>query len=705
MLAGSIQIANARNEIMGQVVVEMLHTKLQVFIDKNEWRNVKLLLRFLAVLQPIVEGEGIFNLFTLLLENAIEVQSAHLDKRIEFAEELYVAVLLALPFYVRSGGVIGGIDEQVANPELVSHAERLLELSRKFPTLRPENSLELLKPFVKRHDQDVPYEPREFVQLVRAALDKLEENKWNLSRHINILHMLRQMSDIEPLLGTQKKHSFPILNFSKEQALEKVQYAEKGYPRFFLQIYLPGAVETTPTPDTFEAVIFRDIATDVVTGMDFNRNEVTRQLTTLDLFFNDSAFAEPGMSIDKLELLEPGKSTWKVEDVALEAVLESMFKLPYALHKPAYYHAILIEACIMGPQEIAPVFGRAIRFLYGHLETLDVELIFRMLDWFSQHLSNFGFIWRWEEWKKFVGEDELAPKRVFIKELITKEVNLSYPARIKETLLEEFHTFVPDIPEEPLFKYLADEEGPYNELVQRLMNCFKQETKSEDKKEDKKEESEEMQVDKEESYESIMEEIKDKVTNETIGGSADDIETKLIDLLVTTICHMGNRSLSHVLNWITKCEQRLQKIVGDKFERQQDAIRAVMKYWTAQSHVGLTVIGFLQSHGIVSTLGILDYVLNHNQLLISSAGWECINESLAYRTSDAETLKDLVVKILASLSRKLEESSEDSGSWAKWWYNGLARVIARKYHKIVVEADELKELSNIKMYIEQAIEL
>jgi hypothetical protein len=58
---------------------------------------------------------------------------------------------------------------------------------------------------------------------------------------------------------------------------------------------------------------------------------------------------------------------------------------------------------------------------------------------------------------------------------------------------------------------------------------------------------------------------------------------------------------------------------------------------------------------------------------------------------------------LTSLSQKLEESSEDS--WAKWWYNGLARVIARKYHKIVVEADELKELSNIKMYIEQAIEL
>lgn len=75
-----------------------------------------------------------------------------------------------------------------------------------------------------------------------------------------------------------------------------------------------------------------------------------------------------------------------------------MFKLPVPEHKLVYYHSIITETCKLAPGSIAPSLGRAIRFLYKNLDFMDVELFHRFVDWFSHHLSNFDFRWKWAEW-------------------------------------------------------------------------------------------------------------------------------------------------------------------------------------------------------------------------------------------------------------------------------------------------------------------
>lgn len=82
------------------------------------------------------------------------------------------------------------------------------------------------------------------------------------------------------------------------------------------------------------------------------------------------------------------------------------FILPESPHKTIYYIALITELCKLSPQTVGPAVGKSIRRLYAYLaEGLDVEIGRRFAEWFSVHMSNFGFQWVWKEW--YVGFSRL----------------------------------------------------------------------------------------------------------------------------------------------------------------------------------------------------------------------------------------------------------------------------------------------------------
>jgi nuclear cap-binding protein subunit 1 len=54
----------------------------------------------------------------------------------------------------------------------------------------------------------------------------------------------------------------------------------------------------------------------------------------------------------------------------------------------------------LSPSTVAPAMGKSVRRVYGAMRTgrAEGEVIRRFADWFSVHLSNFGFQWGWKEW-------------------------------------------------------------------------------------------------------------------------------------------------------------------------------------------------------------------------------------------------------------------------------------------------------------------
>lgn len=194
-------------------------------------------------------------------------------------------------------------------------------------------------------------------------------------------------------LKDQTKHSFPAITIPNP-----VNNGPRAiFPEIYLSVYAEQNIETVPPTSDITSSLLRDVLSDTINILDYNRIAAARFLIDVDCYFSERTFVKRATPFDKLQDL-PGDKTWKPEDVAIDAVFSQLLQLPLPEHKLVYYHSVLTEACKIAPAAVAPSLGRAIRYLYRNVDAMDLSLSFRFLDWFSHHLSNFGFTWKWTEW-------------------------------------------------------------------------------------------------------------------------------------------------------------------------------------------------------------------------------------------------------------------------------------------------------------------
>jgi nuclear cap-binding protein subunit 1 len=170
------------------------------------------------------------------------------------------------------------------------------------------------------------------------------------------------------------------------------------FPEIFFSLYADQEIESVPPTSTVAASLVRDGLTDTINILDFNRNAAAKILTQMDNFWAPGVFARRETAFDKLRDFSADVSTWKPEDISVDAIFSQIFRLPASEHRLVYYHSLITELCKISPAAVAPSLGRAIRFLFRSLESMDMELSYRFMDWFAHHLSNFEFRWKWGEW-------------------------------------------------------------------------------------------------------------------------------------------------------------------------------------------------------------------------------------------------------------------------------------------------------------------
>lgn len=294
------------------------------------------------------------------------------------------------------------------------------------------------------------------IKLLQTQLQSEANSGWALSFLPRPWEFPPAESQQQEKLTNAPKHDLPP--FSIPETV--VAGPRPLFPEIHFSVYAKQDVQSVPDESTAASTLIRDALTDTINILHFNRNVTARHLIEVDCFFAPRTFAARATPFDRLRDIEPPKSTWKPEDVAVDAVFSQLFQLPNPEHKLVYYHSVLTEACKLAPAAIAPSLGRAIRFLYRNIHRLDTELIDRFLDWFSHHLSNFGFTWKWTEWVDDVFLPDLHPRKAFIKGAVDKEVRLSFAQRIKNTLPEQYQSLIgPEMEKEtPDFKFADDRE-------------------------------------------------------------------------------------------------------------------------------------------------------------------------------------------------------------------------------------------------------
>ncbi|KAK9249083.1 MIF4G like-domain-containing protein [Lipomyces tetrasporus] len=695
-LAASLQCVNSTENTRGAALLNYLVKRTQVYINSGDWNKVKLVLRFLIVLKPIISNfEVIFGFIGRLLEKAIELKRLS-ARRSALAEELYRVVLLSLPYLVVSD----------SSDETKEKSTALFERSKDYK-YSADKAGELLNPFV---DGEAPYKVSDSLELLQTQLISLVDENWDLP-------LLYDYSNIIPA-SEIVKHSIEEFQLPVELPTSNPSQS----PEVFLKFYINQQVETTPPVDRIESTIFRDLLTDTLINLNFNRHEVARQLTWFDNFLRPGLFAPREMSLEKLSQAKPGSSTWKPEDIAVEAVLAGLFRLPRSCLKPVYFHSVLIEACILAPHAIAPVFGRAIRFLYNQLEHLDVQVIYLYADWFSHHLSNFGFTWKWREWTEDLNLNELHPKRVFIRELICKELRLSFPQRITETLPDELTEFASEGDDVPPFKFALPDEQ-YSEQSRLILQNIRDRKAPDD-------------------YEEVFEEIKKK--SEELNDKA-DADAMVCEIFITAIVHLGARSLSHVESWIERSLSVLKSVCPERdAERQRQVVKIIFNYWKDQPGTAVQVVKKMMNRKVITPLSVVEWVLIDSVVDSLSRGysWELlgfaidrakllIKEATALRAAETEeggskplevgrlkeiddsietlntTLHHIFVTIVKELSRPVQgdAKNEENIRWQRWWKEGFLRAFLRNYHADYKGLQEpLKNLGLTDMFILNSIE-
>ncbi|KAE8351177.1 MIF4G like-domain-containing protein [Aspergillus coremiiformis] len=659
-IAATVLVANAYKSELVSDVLKKACEYLQHYINTGAWREVKLLLRFLGCLQPIFKGDGIFPILEELFARAVDLQTASSEDLLGL--ELVKIILFTIPYIMAS-----------PITDFECQATTLLEKTDIIAST-PHALVDLVNPFGQEHG--TPFVTQSVISLLQSQLQQEASQNWELACLPRPWKGGRDGADEQKPLESGAKHAFPQIIVPNP-----VRKGSRAiFPEVYISVYSNQEYETVPPMSNIASSLLRDALVDTINILDFNRIATAKYLIDIDCYFTPHTFVKRATPFDRLRDISGDRPTWKPEDVAVDAVFSQLFQLPSPEHKLVYYHSVLTECCKIAPAAIAPSLGRAIRFLYRSLETIDLDLSHRFLDWFSHHLSNFGFTWKWSEWIDDLELPLVHPKMAFITGALDKEIRLSFAQRIRGTLPDPYQDLITEGKEKdtPDFKY-SEETTPYATEGTEIMQLIR-----------KKATDDEIQP--------IINAIEDQARSMGI----DDPMLPSTDAFVTAICFVGSKSLSHVLSCIERNKERLLAIGPKSSRARRQIITSVMEYWVDQPGIGINIIDKLLNYTILTPLSVAEWALvdtlEAGTILARTHVFEMISATVGKVTNRlrqivaARTQPGLYEPQLSVLDETLSREKADMQTLFKVIEDSIASVAGGTNDELVESGDGSGEL-------------
>ncbi|KAI1099878.1 MIF4G like-domain-containing protein [Jackrogersella minutella] len=567
-------------------------------IKVGEWRDVKLYLKFLACLQSCLEGDGLFPLLEELFSRAGDLQTASSDDTI--GTELVKIILLTISYIMAT-----------APTRWQQKASELLDKTDIIAS-EPHALQVLIDPYHAEEGEESPTANMSLIGLLQKQLQTEALNGWELSCLPRPWQMPPEEIEQQEKLDNAQKHALPSISIP-----EKVVAGPRPlFPEIYFSVYVNQEIESVPPVSSIASSLIRDGLLDTINILHFNRGVTARFLIDVDCYFAPGTFVKRATPFDRLRDIEGDRSTWKPEDVAVDAVFSQIFALPTPEHKLVYYHSVLTEACKIAPAAVAPSLGRAIRYCYQNTHLLDLELCYRFLDWFTHHLSNFGFMWKWTEWVDDVNLPNMQPQKAFILGALDKEIRLSFAQRIKGTLPEPYQALIGPEKEQdtPEFKY-NDDRTPFAAEGKEIAALLKRK-----------------------APEDEIQPVIDRIHHAALDQSIDPLVSST-DVFMTAVCWVGSKSLSHVLACIERTKDRLLDAGAASDAARAQIITAVISYWSAHPGVAITIVEKLLNYSIITPSSVINWALvgdragPHGQALSKSWVFELVFNTVVKVTS------------------------------------------------------------------------
>ncbi|KAH9843775.1 MIF4G like-domain-containing protein [Rhodofomes roseus] len=579
---------------LGKQVLEDFWKGFQTFLDKLAWREIRLCIQFFAhcTMAGLVSSQTMFELFRSFTAVLQEFGVSH-GRAMKAALSAAEGLMIAGPIMSKSGADVTEIITAISD-----YSESMT------------GSKNIVQPVVRLHEQSSTIEHAdELLDSAIAALYVLKSSDF------------AQTADSfpQPYVEYPEFGSPPFelpsvlvppevieLDGLTTEAGEDAQVKKEEWPAYFVRLF---DNDVTPDPTTPSGYAIRSAILDILDVFEVNRKECARLLLEYPKWTLHGTF-KPRPGAPEQEPV-PEKN-WQLENSIIEITLGSIFLLPESTYRSIYYIALITEICKLSPQTVGPAVGKSIRKLYTLLsDGLDVEVAHRFAEWFSVHMSNFGFAWVWKEWAPDVSLSARHPKRRFVRKALEYEIRLSYFDRILKTLPEAMQT--PEaqcMPEEapgPEYDY-DDPSKPYHDAAQSLLSLLRGRTKAED-------------------VVSHLDSLKNSIS-ETAEGNV-NVSTVVRNIAVQSLLHIGNRSFSHFLNAIERYLPLLRNIAsgggagatgGSNLEARLDILNAVANYWKRVRNMVVIVFDKLMQYQIVDPPDVVSWAFAYGGALTGAVG-------------------------------------------------------------------------------------
>nr|AAG54079.1 nuclear cap-binding protein CBP80 [Oryza sativa Japonica Group] len=601
-----IGLINLENEDFSKGIVDTTHANLQDALHNENRDRIRILLRFLCGLMcsKVVLPNSIIETFEALLSSAAtildeETGNPSWQPRADF----YVYCILAsLPW----GG--SELFEQVPD-----EFERVLVGIQSYISIR--RHFDDIAFSVFETDEGNSPNKKDFIEDLWERIQVLSRNGWKV-KSVPKPHL-----SFEAQLVAGVSHRFSPIScphlLSRNASSEIVKGQEKHeadlkYPQRLrrLHIFPTNKAENMQPVDRF---VVEECILDVLLFFNGCRKECAFYLVSLPVPF-------------------------RYEYLMAETIFSQLLLLPNPPFRPIYYTLVIIDLCKALPGAFPSVVVGAVHALFDRISNMDMECRTRLILWFSHHLSNFQFIWPWQEWAYVKDLPKWAPQRVFVQEVLEREIRLSYFDKIKQSIEDavELEELLPP-KAGPNFRYHSDEgkESTDGHRLSKELVAMVRGRKTQG---------------------DIISWVDEKII--PVNGAK-----FALDVVSQTLLDIGSKSFTHLITVLERYGQIISKLCPNE-EMQLLLMDEVSAYWKNSTQMIAIAIDRMMGYRLLSNLAIVKWVFspaNVDQFHVSDRPWEILRNAVSKTYNRIFDLR----KEIQTLRKGLQAAKEASEKAAR----------------------------------------
>ncbi|WCJ36842.1 Nuclear cap-binding protein subunit 1 [Euphorbia peplus] len=603
-----VGLLNLEDENYVRKFLENTQSNFQAALDSGDCDKIRVLMRFLTAMMcsKVIQPASLVVVFqTLLSSAATTVDEEKGNPSWQARGDFYVACILScLPWGASE------LFEQV--PEEI---ESLMVGLEAYLSIRKHNSDTGLYYFEDDDASAKGSTEKDFLEDLWGRIQVLSGNGWKLDS------VPRPHLSFEAQLVAGNSHEFGPINAPEQpEPLSQnsgVIYgkqkhdAELKYPQRIRRLNIFPATKTEDM-QPIDRFIVEEYLLDVLLFLNGCRKECASYMVGLPVSF-------------------------RYEYLMAETIFSQLLLLPQPPFKPIYYTLVIMDLCKALPGAFPAVVAGAVRALFEKIADLDMECRSRLILWFSHHLSNFQFIWPWEEWAYVLDLPKWAPQRVFVQEVLEREVRLSYWDKVKQSIentpaLEEL------LPPKgtPNFKYSVEEgierteqHGLSAELISKVKGR--------------------------QTAREIISWVEESIFPHH------DWEIAL-SVVVQTFLDVGSKSFTHLMTVLERYGQVFARMCPDH-DKQVMLIAEIGSYWMNNGQMTAIAIDRMMGYRLISNLAIVRWVFSPANVELfhtSDRPWEVLRNAISKTYNRISDLR----KEISSLKKSVA-SAEAAAAKAK----------------------------------------